>query len=142
MKAMLVPTGEMPREMEIGDYKDIQQAVGGTFAAFGWIFDDAPTVYVNDDGKFACDPNRAVYARPEDAGRQTWGGGVLEEGDLIDIIYGDFVAIGFDYETGEERDISEEEAEKVMERFGTAESIDSGFLEAMRVKTGQARTAW
>lgn len=39
------------------------------------------------------------------------------------------VCVGFDPETGEDRDITPEECQRVMERFGNAESIASGPIE-------------
>ena len=142
MKALLIPVGEMPREIEINGYDDLKKAVGGYIDAAGWIFDDYPTIYVNDEGKFSCSPNRAIYATEADAGKVTWDGVEVKEGDLIDIIYGDFVAIGFDRQMGEDRDISDEEIERVMERFGTEQSIESGIIEALRIKMGRNSTAW
>lgn len=135
MKAMLIPVGEMPRMVEIDGLEGLQQAVGGHIDACGWMFDDAPTIYVNDDGKFSCAPNRAIYATAEDDGKQSWHG-TVREGDLLDIVFGDFVAVGFDPMTGEDRDITEKECEKVLARFGTQRSIDSGILETLAVKMG------
>lgn len=42
------------------------------------------------------------------------------------------VCAGFDPETGENRDITDEEAQRVMECFGSDESIESGGLELIR----------
>ena len=44
------------------------------------------------------------------------------------------VCIGFDPETGEDRDIAAEERERVTKRFGSRESIESGYLEALRIQ--------
>ena len=41
------------------------------------------------------------------------------------------VFTGFDPETGESRDISPEECERVRKRFGGADSIDSGASELL-----------
>ena len=119
-KAVLVPLGEMPRIVEANSLKDLQHFVGGYIDAAGWIFNDEPTVYVNDDGKYTCMPNRAVYATADDAGKIGWDGKPFKEGDVLDIIFGDFICIGFDAETGEDRDITDEEIARVMARFGTS----------------------
>lgn len=55
----------------------------------------------------------------------------MREGDLYAIVFGDMVFCGLDPETGESRDISPEECERVRERFGGAESIDSGASELL-----------
>ena len=137
-KAMLVPTGDMPRIVEVENYRDIQRYDGGNIEPCSWVFDDAPSVYVNEEGKFTCRPNRAIYATDKDAGKVTWDGKKIKEGDLLDILFGDFVCVGFDEETGEDRDISEEEIQLVIERFGSYESIDSGVIETLKIQLGAA----
>ena len=54
--------------------------------------------------------------------------------ELYDIVFGDMVCVGFDPKTGEDRDITPEERERVTERFGSRESIESGYLEALRIQ--------
>ena len=49
-------------------------------------------------------------------------------------------ASGIDPETGEDRDVTDEEIKRVRERFGTLRSIDSGWMEALTIKL-QARAA-
>lgn len=81
--------------------------------------------------------NRAVYADKamEDAGflSQLDFRTPVREGDLYAIVFGDMVFTGLDPETGGSRDISPEERERVRERFGGAESIDSGASELLSV---------
>ena len=57
----------------------------------------------------------------------------VAEGELYSIVFGDMVCVGFDLETGEDRDITDAEAQRVMERFGSDESIESGGLELVRM---------
>ena len=57
----------------------------------------------------------------------------VREGDLYAIVFGDMVFTGLDPETGGSRDISSEERERVRERFGGAEPIDSGASEHLSV---------
>ena len=133
MRALLVPCNAMPRPIEINSLSDIQTAVGGYVEACGWIFDNNPAIYLNEEGKLTCEPNRAVYATAADEGNIGWDNEPIHEGYVLDIIFGDFVCIGFDPETGEDRDISDEEIERVMQRFGTPESVQSGFLESLRI---------
>ena len=133
-RALLVPCGGMPREIEIDGLADLQRAVGGYIESCAWIFNDEPAVFINEEGKFTCTPNRAVYATAEDEGKITWDDVVIHEGDLLDIIYGDFVCIGMNPEEGENRDITDEEIALVNARFGTPDSVWSGLREAVRIK--------
>ena len=57
----------------------------------------------------------------------------VAEGELYSIVFGDMVCVGFDPETGEDRDITDAEAERVMDRFGSDESIMSGGFELIRM---------
>lgn len=131
-KALLVPYMEEPRVIHYKNYKDLQRLVGGYIDAASWVFDDKPNIYLNDEGKFTSVPNRAVYATAEDEGKVTWSGQVVHEGDLLDVIFGDFVCVGFDPETGDDMDITDEEIAKVIDRFGGEKSIWSGTREVFR----------
>lgn len=68
-KALLIPMDEYPREIEVNGYEDLQKVVGGRIEPVSWVFGDAPTLYVNAEGKFTCLPNRAVFATDEEAGQ-------------------------------------------------------------------------
>lgn len=146
LEAVIVPTGgaPYPKTLEAdgnGSFlRALQECVGGHIEPMGYLFDDAPTVYCNEEGKHAgsgCRPNRAVYATeamasagyasPNDPSR------AVKPGELFDVVFGDMVCVGFDPETGEDRDIAPEERERVIERFGSRESIASGELEALCV---------
>ena len=108
MKAIVIPVGAMPRTIEIdGTLKSMQKAVGGNIELCSWVFNDQPTVYVNEEGKFACEPNRAVYATEADEGCVKWDGSKVREGDLLEILFGDVLCVGYDPETGEDRDVTE-----------------------------------
>ena len=141
MKAIIVPVGAMPRAVEIdGSLASMQEAVGGCIEPCSWVFNDEPAVYVNEEGKFTQEPNRAVYATEADEGCVRWDGTTVHEGDLLEILFGDILCVGFDPETGEGRDVTDEEIARVRERFGTLRSIDSGWMEALTIKL-QARAA-
>lgn len=135
MKALLIPVGEAPREVEVGGLADLQALVGGHIDAAGWVFDNAPTLYVNDEGKVnGMLPNRAVYVTEKEAGCERWDGGTWAEGEVIDILYGPIVAVGFDPRTGEDRDIASEEADRVRVRFsGSVEADNSGAIEYLKI---------
>lgn len=147
LEAMIVPVGgaPYPKTLEADEngsfLRALQECVGGHIEPMGYLFDDAPTVYCNEEGKLAgsgCRPNRAIYATeamanagyasPSDPSR------AVRPDELYDIVFGDMVCVGFDPETGEDRDITPEEHERVIERFGSRESVESGYLEALRIQ--------
>lgn len=147
LEAMIVPVGgkPYPKTLEADEngsfLRALQECVGGHIEPMGYLFDDAPTVYCNEEGKLAgsgCRPSRAVYATeamaqagyasPNDPSR------AVRPDELFDIVFGDMVCVGFDPETGEDCDIAPEECERVTERFGSRESIESGELEALRLR--------
>lgn len=97
-------------------------------------------MYVNEEGLLGASidtANRAIYAtrRMAEMGylSQMDYSRVVEEGELYSIVFGDMVCVGFDPETGEDRDITDAEAERVMNRFGSDESIVSGGCELVRM---------
>lgn len=147
LEAMIVPVGGKPYPKTLEADEDgsflraLQECVGGHIEPMCYLFDDAPTVYCNEEGKLAgsgCRPNRAVYATyamaqagyasPNDPSR------AVRPDELFDIVFGDMVCVGFDPETSEDRDIAPEERERVTERFGSRDSIESGELEALRIR--------
>lgn len=135
MRALLIPVGKPCEEIEINGYADLRNAVGGTLDICSWIFDEEPEIYMNDEGKINGSlPNRAVYATANDVGKiSMWDGHVIQEGELLEILYGDMVAIGLDPETGEDREITEEEIARVRERFDAPGMIESGEAEVSRI---------
>lgn len=146
LDVMVVPIGREPelRTLEPDEegsfLKALQGCVGGLIEPMGWLFDDEPAGYCNEEGLLGAtflDANRAVYATKamEDAGflSQLDGQSPVREGDLFTIVFGDMVFCGFDPETGENRDITSEECERVRERFGGTESIESGAAELLSI---------
>ena len=128
LKAMLVPVGDYPKRIELTADEDgsflraMQKCVKGNIEPMSWIFDDEPACYANEEGKIPWSeqrPNRAIFEE--------------DSVEPIDIVFGNILCVGFDPETGEGRDITDEECGKVMERFGTLESILSGPIELMRL---------
>lgn len=136
MKAILVPVGEMPRKIEIDGLADLQKAVDGHIEPVSWYFSDEPTIYVDEEGKYTKRPNRALYATEETAQMFSTESRKYEPGEVVDILFGDFVAIGFDPDTGADRGLTDEEEEKVMAAFGNQNSIDSGIIEMLLMNMG------
>lgn len=83
-----------------------------------WLYCLSPSIYTNADSWGKCSPNRVIYATEAEDGLKAWNGKTIAKGDVLDIIYGDFIAVGYDSETGEDRDITDEEVARVMARFG------------------------
>jgi len=145
LDVMVVPVGGLPYRKTLeadvnGSFlHGLQACVGGPIEPAGYIFEDAPAVYVNEEGLLGASletANRAIYAtgRMAELGylSQMDYSHVVEEGELYSIVFGDMVCVGFDPETGEDRDITDAETERVMERFGSDESVMSGGLELVR----------
>ena len=139
MRAMVVPVDGIPVPVEVRGLRDMQRVVGGDIEPVPWVFDDEPAVYVNGEGKYTCEPNRALYASKEG---ERWDGTPIHEGDLLDIAYGPMLCVGFDPDTGESRDITDDEADRVAERFGE-ETVGSGLCEEtyIRLTGGRMRSA-
>ena len=146
LEVVVVPVGDRPYRKVIEADRDgsflheLQACVEGLIEPASFIFEDAPAVYVNEEGLMGASletANRAIYAtrRMAEMGylSQMDYSHVVEEGELYSIVFGDMVCVGFDPETGEDRDISDAEAERVMDRFGSDESIISGGCELIRM---------
>ena len=146
LEVVVVPVGGRPYRKVLeadgrGSFlRALQACVGGPIEAAGYIFGDEPAVYVNEEGLLGASlgtANCAVYATRQmaEAGylSQMDFSHAVEEGDLYSIVFGDMVCVGFDPETGEDRDITDEETARVVERFGGSESIQSGAVEFLRL---------
>jgi hypothetical protein len=130
-RALLIPVDSTPQPFEYDGLDGLQRAVCGYVDSASWVFDDpAVTVYVNDEGKFACEPNRAIRATREGT---RWDGTHIHVGDLIDILFGPIVVTGFNPETGEDADLTDEQVKMVTERFGP-NTIGSGLLATLGIR--------
>lgn len=71
IRAMLIATGEPPREMTLlpdkngSTLKPLQALVGGNIETFDIAFGEGVSLYVNEEGLFTCPPNRAIFATEE-----------------------------------------------------------------------------
>lgn len=122
---------------------DLQRLVGGNIEPFDVIFGEGISLYVNEEGLFTCPPNRAVYATKgmEEAGYLSMMdySSPVKEGELYSILCGDLVAVGFDFETGENRDLSADEMSRVTDYFTEVSKPGSGIEEVIAIRTGQRR---
>lgn len=68
IRAMLIATGEPPREVTLlpdkngSTLKPLQALVGGNIETFDIAFGEEVSLYVNEEGLFTCPPNRAIFA--------------------------------------------------------------------------------
>ena len=117
--------------------------VGGNIEPFDVIFGEGISLYVNEEGLFTCPPNRAVYATKgmEEAGYLSMMdySSPVKEGELYSILCGDLVAVGFDFETGENRDLSADEMSRVADYFTEVSKPGSGIEEVIAIRMGQRR---
>lgn len=122
---------------------DLQRLVGGNIEPFDVIFGEGISLYVNEEGLFTCPPNRAVYATKgmEEAGYLSMMdySSPVKEGELYSILCGDLVAVGFDFETGENRDLSADEMSRVADYFTEVSKPGSGIEEVIAIRMGQRR---
>lgn len=153
MKGMLIPTNGNPVEIDIkvdeegSTLHDLQRLVGGNIEPFDVIFGEGISLYVNEEGLFTCPLNRAVYATKgmEEAGYLSMMvsmmdyGSPVKEGELYSILCGDLVAVGFDFETGENRDLSADEMSRVADYFTEVSKPGSGIEEVIAIRMGQHR---
>lgn len=102
--------------------EDLQKHVGGYIEPFSPLFENI-TLYVNEDGRSQCEPNRLITATQHAAEILH-----VEPGTPLTVLYGDIIAIGFDPETGECRDLTDSEAQQVKEYFHTTAKPGSGML--------------
>lgn len=110
IRAMLIATGEPPREVTLlpdkngSTLKSLQALVGGNIETFDIAFGEDVSLYVNEEGLFTCPPNRAIFATEEMAKAgylsQLDYSKVVEMGDFYTVLNGDIVAVGFDPRQG------------------------------------------
>lgn len=136
IRAMLIATGEPPREMTLlpdkngSTLKPLQALVGGNIETFDIAFGEGVSLYVNGEGLFTCPPNRAIFATEEMAKAgylsQLDYSKVVEMGDFYTVLNGDIVAVGFDPETGESRSLTDGETARVEGYFTVISRPGSG----------------
>ena len=136
IRAMLIATGEPPREVTLlpdkngSTLRPLQALVGGNIETFDIAFGEEVSLYVNEEGLFTCPPNRAIFATEEMAKAgylsQLDYSKVVEMGDFYTVLNGDIVAVGFDPETGESRSLTDGESARVEGYFTVISEPGSG----------------
>lgn len=120
IRAMLIATGEAPREVTLlpdkngSTLKSLQALVGGNIETFDIAFGEEVSLYVNEEGLFTCPPNRVIFATEE----------MAKAGYLSQLDYSKVV--GFDPETGESRSLTDGETARVEGYFTVISRPGSG----------------
>lgn len=146
IRAMLIATGEPPREVTLlpdkngSTLKPLQALVGGNIETFDIAFGEGVSLYVNEEGLFTCPPNRAIFATEEMAKAgylsQLDYSKVVEMGDFYTVLNGDIVAVGFDPETGESRSLTDGETARVEGYFTVISRPGSGAKAVAAIRHG------
>lgn len=116
IRAMLIATGEAPREVTLlpdkngSTLKSLQALVGGNIETFDIAFGEEVSLYVNEEGLFTCPPNRAIFATEE----------MAKAGYLSQLDYSKVV------EMGESRSLTDGETARVEGYFTVISRPGSG----------------
>ena len=135
IRAVLVPVGQDPVTIVINGSQDIMDQVGGIFDnASGYLPPDALpfnlSMYVNDEGLYTCQPNRAFYATEimeREGYFSTIDGKPAVAGLPTSVLYGNIVVTGFNPATGEDVSLSDGEMMDVLNYFQRDSPRGSGY---------------
>lgn len=144
IQAVLVPVSLDPVAIEIDGARDIMSHVGGAIdEASGYLPPDALpfnlSMYVNDEGLYSCQPNRAFYATEsmEHEGYYSAIDGKPVVSRLpSSLLFGNIVITGFNPETGEDKSLSAGELMDAMNYFQRDSPRGSGREVALIVQNG------
>lgn len=144
IQAVLVPVGFDPVAIEIDGTRDIMSHVGGTIdEASGYLPPDALpfnlSMYVNDEGLYSCQPNRAFYATESmehEGYYSAIDGKPVVSGLPSSLLFGNIVITGFNPETGEDKSLSAGEMMDAMNYFQRDSPRGSGREVALVVQNG------
>ena len=147
IRALVIPVGGEPytvlleRDGEGSCLDDLQDLVGGCIDIFGAPVVEGVDLYVNDEGIYGCMPNRAIFAT-----RQMERDGYLSqlnmtevsrEDELYAVLFGNIVCVGCDEETGECRDLTEDEERRAWSYFTEVSRPLSGIAAVQAIKGGE-----
>ena len=63
----------------------------------------------------------------------------VKQGELYSILFGDLVAVGFDMDTGDNRDLTPDEIDRVTAYFTDVSKPGSGLREGIAIQNGKER---
>lgn len=144
IQAVLVPVGFDPVAIEINGARDIMSHVGGIIdEASGYLPPDALpfnlSMYVNDEGLYSCQPNRAFYATESmehEGYYSAIDGKPVVSGLPSSLLFGNIVITGYDSESGEDKSLSAGEMMDAMNYFQRESPRGSGREVALIVQNG------
>lgn len=144
IQAVLVPVGFDPVAIEIDGARDIMSHVGGIIdEASGYLPPDTLpfnlSMYVNDEGLYGCQPNRAFYATESmehEGYYSAIDGKPVVSGLPSSLLFGNIVITGFNPETGEDKSLSAGEMMDAMNYFQRDSPRGSGREVALVVQNG------
>lgn len=144
IQAVLVPVGFDPVAIEIDGTQDIMSHVGGIIdEASGYLPPDALpfnlSMYVNDEGLYSCQPNRAFYATESmehEGYYSAIDGKPVVSGLPSSLLFGNIVITGYDPESGEDKSLSAGEMMDAMNYFQRESPRGSGREVALIVQNG------
>lgn len=144
IQAVLVPVGFDPVAIEINRARDIMSHVGGIIdEASGYLPPDALpfnlSMYVNDEGLYSCQPNRAFYATESmehEGYYSAIDGKPVVSGLPSSLLFGNIVITGYDPESGEDKSLSAGEMMDAMNYFQRESPRGSGREVALIVQNG------
>jgi hypothetical protein len=115
IKALIVEQGEKPYVAEIENTLKAKQNIVGGYIECMELDDGKAVIVCNEEGKFFESPNRDIYLN--DVYPNT-------DKEKFDTIYGTFMILEADYETGDFKSLSDENIKKYTERFEKQEYIE------------------
>ena len=144
IQAVLVPVGFDPVAIEINGARDIMSHVGGIIdEASGYLPPDALpfnlSMYVNDEGLYSCQSNRAFYATESmehEGYYSAIDGKPVVSGLPSSLLFGNIVITGYDPESGEDKSLSAGEMMDAMNYFQRESPRGSGREVALIVQNG------
>lgn len=147
VRALVIPVGGEPytvlleKDGEGSCLDDLQDLVGGCIDIFGAPVVEGVDLYVNDEGIYGCMPNRAIFATPQmeldGYLSQLNMTEVSREDELYAVLFGNIVCVGCDEETGECRDLTEDEECRAWSYFTEVSRPLSGIAAVQAIKGGE-----
>ena len=147
VRALVIPVGGEPytvllqKDDEGSCLDSLQDIVGGCIDIFGAPVVEGVDLYMNDEGIYCCMPNRAIFTTPEMERdgylSQFSTSEVSREDELYAVLFGNIVCVGYDEETGECRNLTEDEECRAWSYFTEVSRPMSGIAAVQAIKDGE-----
>ena len=133
VRGVVFPVGEEPRTVYIdlnNSLEQMQMAVQGHIENVNVLRDEGIDLWVNDEGMFTGEPNRALFTTESMAkvgyiSQFSQPGAPMDaakENDLHSVLFGNVVALGFDEANGEIASLTDEQASFSIKQLGDKDS--------------------